>query len=163
MKISNNLYSRLLLVMDGRYAGSSGFFEAVEMARQLSASMHVMVIAQNLLDSVSQIQSEALVYEYSVRCGSPLDADPVILERVLSYASEVGVAVTGEIVNVADPVDDVLKSAQMCNSDAILVEGRLRQRMSDFFVGSFSDRLIKVAKVPVVFLSLVDRSTPPRI
>lgn len=151
------MYRHLLLVVDGQQDSVSIIVEAVELAWQLSASMHALVMTPDLLDSGSQIQAEALAFEYSIGKTPNAHFATNILQTVHAHGSALKVTVSGEIVNVVAAVDDILKAAEVHKSDAIVMSRSLWPRLSDLLMGTVAERLVKKASVPIMLLNPSER------
>lgn len=139
------MYERILIPTDGSRGSAHVALQAIDLAEQYGATVHVLSVAndshRSILPDVGG-QSEDLKAE----------AEKAI-ERVTQMASVHGIDTVGE-VREGDPAEEILDYAAEIDADVIVAGTHGRSGVERRLIGSVAERLVRHAACPVMTVRL---------
>ncbi|QCJ45940.1 universal stress protein [Haloprofundus sp. MHR1] len=134
------MYDRILYPTDGSEPAESVFDYALEIASAHEATIHVLNVADTGRDSLTQRQEAVAELE---REGQE------IVDEAAQRATDGGVAVVSE-VRRGTPSTAIVEYAKQFNVDLVVMPTHGRRGLTQFLVGSVTERVINTAEAPVV-------------
>lgn len=147
------MYQRLLLILDAEQEYETLVCDAMDLAQQLNASVHALVVGPRQQETVSHYLAELTVYEFNARESRQKALVPEIFGAVKSTARDRSVSVTGTSVVRTARLKDLLCTAEQTKSDVIVISPLFRPSLSDLLLGPKAHRIAKRAALPLLLLS----------
>ena len=138
------MYERILVPTDGSQGSAHVALQAIDLAEQYGATIHVLSIVDDSHRSLLDIGSHSDSLEE--------EAEKAI-ERVSKMASVHGVEAVGE-VREGDPAEEILDYADEIEADAIVAGTHCRSGVERRLIGSVAERLVRHANCPVMTVRL---------
>lgn len=135
------MYARILLPTDGSDAGHNAVDQAIQLASQLNASLHVLFVVENLpyapemVDDTVELQLQAIGEE--------------ALSEIESQATDAGIEVTTELRH-GTPHRMIIEYAESNNCDLIVMGTHGRSGLDRYLLGSVTERVVRSSDTPVL-------------
>ena len=138
------MYERILVPTDGSQGSAHVALQAIDLAEQYDATIHVLSIVDDSHRSLLDVGS---------RSGSLEEEAEKAIERVTKMASVHGVETVGE-VREGDPAEEILAYAEEIAADAIVAGTHGRSGVERRLIGSVAERLVRHSTCPVMTVRL---------
>ncbi|MDZ7701672.1 MAG: universal stress protein [Halobacteriales archaeon] len=139
------MYQRILVPTDGSDSATSAMEEAIALAEQFDAEVHVLHVIDDwrydttIESAVIPLREEAETY----------------VERCVATATEAGVAVQSEI-ELGRPARSILEYVDANDVDLVVMGTRGRAGLPKRLLGSVTDYVVTHADVPVHVMPAAD-------
>lgn len=141
------MYDRILLPTDGSDAGNRAVEEAVGLARETGADLHVLFVVEDIpyapemmddtvADQLREIGEEAL-------------------EEIRGRADEAGVDVV-ESIREGAPHTAILEYADGEDVDVVVMGTHGRSGLDRYLLGSVTERVVRTADAPVLTVRMAE-------
>ncbi|EMA56065.1 universal stress protein [Halococcus thailandensis] len=135
------MYNRLLFPTDGSEIASSVFEYALAIASEHDAEVHVINVVNTTLDSVADIDRNGI--------GDLENEGTRIVHEAVEQAEERGITVVPNVVH-GKPYESIIDYGEEFNIDLIVMPNHGREELERFLLGSVTERVINISKVPVL-------------
>lgn len=150
------MYDHILVPTDGSDEATAAAEEAIRLADQVGATLHVVYVVDESASSLlltTQSMEEAL--ESMVAAGSEATAS------VVEMATDAGVPVESETIRGMHVHEGIVEYAQDHGID-LIVMGTTGRHGVEYVVGSTTERVLGACPVPVLAVSMTDRAQAAR-
>lgn len=141
------MYDRILLPTDGSEASSRAVTQAIELATETGAELHVLFVVEDLPYAPELMDDDA---ERQLRQVGE-DALEEIRERTEN--AEIDVVTT---VRQGVPHNSILEYADDNGTDVIVMGTHGRSGLDRYLLGSVAERVVRTATVPVLTVRKAD-------
>ena len=141
------MYDRILLPTDGSDANSRAVEQAVGLARETGAGLHVLFVLEDIPYAPEMMDDTV---EAEIR-----EVGEAAIEGIEKRAGEAGIDVVGEVREGA-PHAAVLVYAEEAGVDAIVMGTHGRSGLDRYLLGSVTERVVRTADVPVLTVRMED-------
>ena len=135
------MIKRILVATDGTEAANKAYAFAVDIAKQYNADLYVLAIARPPAIG-DDVETEAIIENSKNHCEK-------VLARLRAQAPFHGVQPRFEVA-VGHPAEQILRHAEQCNADIIVIGHRVKTFIERWRPGSISHRVLQYAHRPVV-------------
>jgi|Deesub1362B_J571_1020462.scaffolds.fasta_scaffold00058_42 nucleotide-binding universal stress UspA family protein len=140
-------YLKILLPVDGSECSKRAALHAFSIAKAFNAEVTVL--------HVIDIDEEFLTGTYSEELINKLrEKGERILEEISKLGEENGIKVRRRI-ETGDEAKRILELSQEIGADIIVIGAHGKSPLSEFLVGSVSDKVVRHAKIPVLVVRRV--------
>ena len=146
-RVRPDMYDRILLPTDGSDASDRAVEQAVGLARETGAELHVLFVVEDI-PYAPEMMDDVVAEELQ---GIGEDA----LAAVEARADEAGVDVVADIREGA-PHSAILEYADREGVDAIVMGTRGRSGLDRYLLGSVTERVVRTADVPVLTVRMTE-------
>jgi nucleotide-binding universal stress UspA family protein len=73
-----------------------------------------------------------------------------LLAEAQTQALSAGLTVTNKVAKVGEPASEIVRTAQECGAEQIVMGTHGRGAIGSFFIGSVAQRVVHLSKVPVL-------------
>lgn len=145
------MYEKILVPIDGSPTSRLGLDEAIRVARAMGSTLCLLHVVDEASFASSFEASMALTAEVLQALQS---AGQQVLVEAQNYVREAGIPVEGEVVeSFADRVSDlVLRKAQECGAQLIVLGTHGRRGVQRVLLGSDAEQILRQAPVPVLLV-----------
>ncbi|GAB6862029.1 universal stress protein [Haloplanus litoreus] len=135
------MYEDILLPFDGSDGAAAVLHHAAEIAHWADATIHVLFVADTTRDSVTVVETQ--VVDALVQEGEDTveEAEKTLRTLDVTYDSDV---VQG------NPAPTIVEYAERYDHDLIVMPTQGRTGVSRYFVGSVSEKVVRLSSVPVL-------------
>lgn len=135
------MYEDILLPFDGSDGARAVLHHASEIARSVSATLHVLYVADTARDSVTTVDGQ--VIDTLVQQGED------IVESATNTLDETGVDYETDVVQ-GNPAPSIVEYAEQYGHDLIVIPTHGRTGISRYLIGSVTEKVIRLSSVPVL-------------
>ncbi|WP_254839632.1 universal stress protein [Natronomonas marina] len=135
------MYDRILLPTDGSDATNRAVEQAVGLARETGAELHVLFVVEDIPYAPEMMDDTV---EKQLR-----EIGEEALEKIRERADEAGVEVVADIREGA-PHTAILEYADEAGVDAIVMGTHGRSGLDRYLLGSVTERVVRTAEIPVL-------------
>jgi nucleotide-binding universal stress UspA family protein len=137
------MFKTILVAYDGSRSAAHAFRTAFELAKQLSANLIVL--------SIAQLPEPAAMVESSAMLESAEEHYEKDFKRLQATAQAAGVTMETHVV-VGHPAEQIVHHAIEQKADLIVMGHRGRSRVKEWLLGSTSKRVISYATCSVLIV-----------
>lgn len=141
------MYDRILLPTDGSDAGNRAVEQAVGLARETGADLHVLFVVEDIPYAPEMMDDTV---EEQLR-----EIGEETLEAIRARADEAGVTVA-EAIEEGAPHTAILEYADDEDVDVIVMGTHGRSGLDRYLLGSVTERVVRTADVPVLTVRMAD-------
>ena len=135
------MYDRILLPTDGSDANNRAVEQAVGLARETGADLHVLFVLEDI-PYAPEMMDDTME-------GQLREIGEATIEDIEGRAGEAGVDVVTEIREGA-PHTTILEYAEAADVDAIVMGTHGRSGLDRYLLGSVTERVVRTADVPML-------------
>ena len=135
------MYDRILLPTDGSDANSRAVEQAVGLARETGAGLHVLFVLEDV-PSAPETMDDAVE-------GELREIGEAAIEEIEERAEAAGVDLVTEM-REGVPHETILEYAEEADIDAIAMGTHGRSGLDRYLLGSVTERVVRSAEVPVL-------------
>ncbi len=135
------MYDRILLPTDGSEAGNRAVEQAVGLAAETGATLHVLFVVEDIPYAPEMMDDTV---EAQLR-----EIGEAAIEEIQAKADEAGVEVV-EALEEGAPHDGILQYADDEGIDVIVMGTHGRSGLDRYLLGSVTERVVRTADVPVL-------------
>jgi len=143
------MYETILAPVDGSASSAAAADHAIGLARDAGATLAVVAVVDTERLSAAKLDTEALLDGYEGEAERHL-------ETVARRAREAGVAVETAVVRGA-PYRAILDRAEAVDADLVVMGSHGRHGLERYLLGSTTERVLRLAPIPVLVLPGEDR------
>ena len=135
------MYEKILLPTDGSDAGNPAVEEAIGLARETGAALHVLFVVEDIpyapemMDDRVEAQLRAVGEE--------------ALETIRTRADEAGVEIVADMREGA-PHTSIIDYIEETDCDLVVMGTHGRSGLDRYLLGSVTERVVRTAPVPVL-------------
>ena len=141
------MYDRILLPTDGSDASSRAVEQAVGLARETSADLHVLFVLEDI-PYAPEMMDDAVE-------GQLREIGEAAIEEIEERAEAAGVDLVTEM-REGVPHETILEYAEEADVDAIVMGTHGRSGLDRYLLGSVTERVVRSAEVPVLTVRMED-------
>lgn len=135
------MYDRILLPTDGSDANDRAVEQAIGLAGQTGADLHVLFVVEDIPYAPEMMDDEVGVRLREIG----QDA----LEEIRERADEAGVTIVAEIKEGA-PHSAILAYSDEVDADVVVMGTQGRSGLDRYLLGSVTERIVRTSEVPVL-------------
>ncbi|MDQ2055812.1 universal stress protein [Halobellus sp. H-GB7] len=135
------MYEDILLPFDGSDGAAAVLHHAAEIAHWADATIHVLFVADTTRDSVTVVENQ--VVDALVERGEDIVEDAKKTLRTLDVTHDADVI-------QGNPAPTIAEYAERYDHDLIVMPSQGRTGVSRYFVGSVSEKVVRLSSVPVL-------------
>ncbi len=135
------MYEDILLPFDGSDGVAGVLHHAAEIAHWADATIHVLFVADTTRDSVTVVENQ--VVDALVERGEDIVEDAKKTLRTLDVTHDADVV-------QGNPAPTIAEYAERYDHDLIVMPTQGRTGISRYFVGSVSEKVVRLSSVPVL-------------
>jgi len=135
------MYEDILLPFDGSDGAAAVLHHAAEIAHWADATIHVLFVADTTRDSVTVVENQ--VVDALVERGEDIVEDAKKTLRTLDVIHDADVI-------QGNPAPTIAEYAERYDHDLIVMPTQGRTGVSRYFVGSVSEKVVRLSSVPVL-------------
>lgn len=142
------MYKRIMVAVDGSNVGNLALKEAIMLAKDQKAKLHIVHVIDELIFNLSARQPHVEKLQQFV-----FEEANEILNKAKEDARKMGVK--AEIILLKTPKnisDKLVQEAKKSSVDLIVLGTHGRRGINRFFLGSVAEKLIRIATVPVLLV-----------
>lgn len=143
------MYDRILTPTDGSEPAEAAAEDAIELAREFGASLHVVHVVEPIPLGGLSAGGEPASAEHSEVVEEQRAEGERTLERIRNLAAEAGVDVMTAIV-YGKPSTEILEYVDDENIEVVVMGTRGRSGAERFVLGSVAERVVRRSPVPVI-------------
>jgi len=141
------MYDRILLPTDGSDAGNRAVEQAVGLARETGAELHVLFVVEDIPYAPEMMDDTV---EEQLR-----EIGEEALEAIRGQADEAGVEVV-EAIEEGAPHTAILDYADREDVDVVVMGTHGRSGLDRYLLGSVTERVVRTAEIPVLTVRMTD-------
>ena len=135
------MYDRILLPTDGSDANSRAVEQAVGLARETGAGLHVLFVLEDV-PYAPETMDDAVE-------GQLREIGEAAIEEIEKRAEAAGVDLVTEM-REGVPHETILEYAEEADVDAVVMGTHGRSGLDRYLLGSVTERVVRAAEVPVL-------------
>lgn len=135
------MYDRILLPTDGSDAGNPAVEEAIGLAEETGAALHVLFVVENIPYAPEMMDDTVETQLYSI--------GEEAIEGIRERATQAGIDVETEIQQGV-PHESILEYAETESCDLIVMGTHGRSGLDRYLLGSVTERVVRAADCPVL-------------
>lgn len=135
------MYERILLPTDGSDASDRAVEQAIGLARETGAALHVLFVVEDIPYAPEMMDDEVE--------GQLRDVGEEAIDGIRARADEAGVEVVPALREGA-PHTTILEYADESDADVIAMGTHGRSGLDRYLLGSVTERVVRTADVPVL-------------
>ena len=135
------MYGRILLPTDGSDANSRAVEQAVGLARETGAGLHVLFVLEDI-PYAPEMMDDAVE-------GQLREIGEAAIEEIEERAEAAGVDLVTEM-RKGVPHETILEYAEEAGVDAVVMGTHGRSGLDRYLLGSVTERVVRSAEVPVL-------------
>jgi len=141
------MYDRILLPTDGSEASDRAVAQAIGLARETGARLHVLYVVEDIPYAPEMMDDEV---ESQLR-----ETGEKVLSSLRERADEAGIEVVAELREGA-PHAAILEYADEADVDLVVMGTHGRSGLDRYLLGSVTERVVRTADVPVLTVRMED-------
>ena len=135
------MYGRILLPTDGSDANNRAVEQAVGLARETGADLHVLFVLEDI-PYAPEMMDDAVE-------GQLREIGEAAIEEIEERAEAAGVDLVTEM-REGIPHETILEYAEEADVDAVVMGTHGRSGLDRYLLGSVTERVVRAAEVPVL-------------
>ena len=135
------MYERILLPTDGSDASDRAVEQAIGLARETGATLHVLFVVEDIPYAPELMDDEVE--------GQLRELGQEALEEIRAQADEADVAVDA-VLRQGAPHTTILEYAEEADVDLIVMGTHGRSGLDRYLLGSVTERVVRTADAPVL-------------
>jgi nucleotide-binding universal stress UspA family protein len=145
------MYERILLPTDGSQASDRAVEQAIGLASETGAALHVLFVVEDVPYAPDMMDDEVAA---QIR-----EIGEEALEEIQDRADEAGVEVVAAL-REGVPHESILAYAEEADADVIVMGTHGRSGLDRYLLGSVTERVVRTAEVPVLTVRMDDKAEP---
>ena len=145
----SDVFDRILLPTDGSDAGNRAVDQAVGLAAETGAALHLLFVVEDIPYAPEMVDDTV---EAQIR-----EVGEATLADIQERAGAAGVEVT-EAIRDGAPHEAILEYADEENVDAVVMATHGRSGLDRYLLGSVTERVVRTADVPVLTVRMNDEA-----
>lgn len=145
------MYKRILVGVDGSNMSKMALSEAISLAKDSDAMIHIVFVADEYLGYAEGISVDLEQFVAAIR-----KTGESILANMADFAREAGVKAETKLVEVEQQKDiipeKIIEEADNWKADLIVIGTHGRRGFSRLLMGSVAESVVQLAKVPVLLV-----------
>jgi len=142
------MYDRILLPTDGSEASDRAVAQAIGLARETGARLHVLYVVEDIPYAPEMMDDEV---ESQLR-----ETGEKVLSSLRERADEAGIEVVAELREGA-PHAAILEYADEADVGLVVMGTHGRSGLDRYLLGSVTERVVRTADVPVLTVRMEDK------
>ena len=146
-------FTNFLVALDGNPEHESGFDFSVDLARTLSASIHLTQVVPTLSTLKPQHSATGTLLPVATNALLDMEEENAVeyLEEKIKHLSTFGITASAEVQR-GDPAGQVVQSATEHHSQLIILGTHGKSGLSAFWAGSVAPKIVEQTALPILLV-----------
>ncbi len=152
----DNRGGQLLLTLDGSPEAAAAIEPAIELARKLGSTLHLLNVIE---PNIPVVYSDMYALSYTQEQLEKTDAENIAQEQSYLGKIQKQVQASGlecvKVIKMGKPAREILDYSQQIGAQAIIMTSHKRSEMAHFFLGNIAQAVLHESHLPVLMVPTV--------